>query len=199
MVEVSCPHCLRTVDNENSAGEQRDCPHCGLPLPSTPPVDDPLPPNTGESSANWIQVGLIGALLGFCAAFAFGLLSQPIALEVRGSVLGVLAGVLLAPVFVLGIFIRQLRFPLGWGGSWVNPWISEALWSRIAKGASERAYGQAATVVAGFILLGMGIGGWIGSSAKTIPQALVWMAALGAAGLGAFLGVWALAVWGQTK
>jgi hypothetical protein len=119
--------------------------------------------------------------------------------DVRGIVLGALAGVLLAPLFILGIFIRQLRFPLGWGGSgWINPWISEALWSRIA-GVSEGAYGPAATVVGAFILVGMGIGGWIGSSAQSISVTFVSLAVTGAAGLGAFLGVGAWAVWIQSK
>ena len=200
MVEITCPNCGRTVEIENSAGPHQDCPHCGLPLPSGPPMEGDPPPNTGESSAAWILVGVIGGLVGFSAALGIGQLDQQMAVEVRGTVLGALAGVLLAPVFILGVFIRQLQFPLGWGGSgWINPWISEALWSRIARGVSERAYGQAATVVAGFVLLGMGIGGWIGSSAKTIPVTVVWLAALGATGLGAFLAVWACAVWSQTK
>ena len=122
------------------------------------------------------------------------------AVEIRGTVLGALAGVLLAPVFILGVFIRQLQFPLGWGGSGsINPWISEALWSRIAKGVSERAYGQAGQSSGGLRAAGHGDRRLDGSSAKTIPVTVFWLAALGATGLGAFLAVWACAVWSQTK
>jgi hypothetical protein len=147
-----------------------------------PPADEwPRPPErTGRIDVTAL---IVGAVCGGGVAGAVALLGGALSVPVRGAILGALTGLVVAPLIVLAMFWSMITRPMSTRGM-----ASEGALSRLATAVLHRKYGAVAAHVSILLLVAMGIGGFAGCHVHAVGPALVLLAVLGAAVLGAGAG-----------
>jgi hypothetical protein len=178
-MEIACRHCTEKVQVDSFlAAAHKRCPSCRQLLMGEmePAKTDALPPETAESASQtagpktaWLTGLTAGGMIGFIVVMGFLVFTQGASTSTRGTFLGGLTGVILAPL--IPIFLHNY---MGFAG-------------RMATGVHA---GNLATLGSWcvFVPLAMFIGGYLGSHAETIPTSLVIGGTLGGVVLGAIIG-----------
>jgi hypothetical protein len=203
MFEISCKHCKeKTKVPSLLMAAQQPCPSCGQLLmgdlmPSTrttrPSSAEPaLPQEVADRPAppmGSIWMGMtLGGLAGGVLGLASILLENALEVSDQGMILGALAGVLMAPLILLSLLFSAIVRPI------LNPvsmqhMMAKSVMDQLADAVNEGRYMKLYLGGTLFFLCGMGVGGFLGSRVHAIPNALQVCAVLGAASLGAYLGI----------
>lgn len=197
MIELTCRTCEEKVGVESLlAAAQQSCSRCGQLLmgplersrrtvrPSAVAELSPQQFEPGRGSVVGLWLGVLGGgLLGLSVVGAVAFFGPAIPLQVRGALLGALAGVLLAPVLAVGSFLLMLIPPLNLIGM-----IGDSAWSRMARALHERRLRHLIFPVFIFVVLPMAGCGLGASKTKAIDPGLLMSAGLGAVILGSVVG-----------
>jgi hypothetical protein len=136
-----------------------------------------------SSAGAWLRM-FVGAFFGIAVVVAVGIFGPAIPLYQRGALLGAFTGVLLAPVIALGLFVVMLVPPMSALGA-----IGDSAWSRLARAIAERRIRHLFVPVVIFLVPPMALGGYGGARLPVIPPLMFVTAGLGAAVLGAAVGL----------
>ena len=201
-MQIACRHCGQKngVDSLIKAAQQK-CEGCGnfvmgdrvssapaeSPSSSSASPYRPAAPKAARSGGNIRMGAIIGALVGLVAALAASVLEDALPIATQGMILGSLAGVLLGPVIILGIVVSAFFSKHSMFVS-VDDLINESIADQITDAVNEGRFHKLITLVLGFVVLGMVVGGFGGSHVHTISPVLIVVAIAGAVSLGAVVG-----------
>jgi hypothetical protein len=199
MIVVHCQSCgQKTPVPSYLTAAEEPCNHCGQLLmgaleqpkrvmrPVAVSAVPSFPVEHIPSSKSRVLLGIIlGGFAGLAAVYFLANFGAFIPLHVRGAILGAFAGVLLAPLIALALFVYMLVPILNLSLLGV---LGDCTWSRISDALNQRRLRPLAVPLFIFVVLPMAACGLGGSKTKATTAPLHAAASLGALAFGAISG-----------